>query len=77
MAVVKTTCCEAFDAPPTGGQLFGELAKRIRVELDKQLGGRGWNVVVGRGYGAYITHKIKCYAYLSVFPGVNVLAWKA
>lgn len=38
---------------------------------------RGWSVVVGRSYGAFITHKIKSYAYLSVFPGVNVLLWKA
>lgn len=38
---------------------------------------RGWNVVVGRSFGAYVTQKIKCYAYLSVFPGVNILVWKA
>ena len=38
---------------------------------------RGWNVIVGRSYGAFITHKMKSYAYLSVFPGVNVLLWKA
>ncbi len=33
--------------------------------------------MVGRSFGAYVTQKIKCYAYLSVFPGVNILVWKA
>jgi hypothetical protein len=46
-------------------------------ELDKKFGTRGWNAVVGRSFGAYVTQKIKCYAYLSVFPGVNILVWKA
>jgi dynein light chain LC8-type len=77
LAVVKTACCDVFDSPPVTGQLFGELARRIRAELDKVIGGRGWNVIVGRSFGAFVTHKIKHYAYLSVFPGVNVLVWKA
>ncbi len=46
-------------------------------ELDKRLETRGWNCVVGRSFGAYVTQKIKCYAYLSVYPGVNILVWKA
>jgi hypothetical protein len=77
LTVVKTVCFEVFEAPPSTAQIFGELSNRIRAELDKQLGGRGWNVIVGRGFGAYVSHKIKCFAYLSVCPGVNVLAWKA
>ena len=74
---MKTICTDVFEAPPAAGQVYGELSKRIRAELDKNLGGRGWNVIVGRSFGAYVTHKIKCYAYLSVFPGINILAWKA
>jgi hypothetical protein len=46
-------------------------------ELDKRFGTRGWNCVVGRSFGGYVTQKIKCYAYLSVYPGVNILVWKA
>lgn len=77
LTLVKNTCADVFDAPPAAGQLYGELAKRIRAELDKNLGGRGWNVIVGRSFGAFVTHKIKCYAYLSAFPGVNILCWKS
>ena len=77
LAIVKNVVVEASEVPPTTGQLFGELSKRVRVELDKQLGGRGWNVIVGRSFGAFVTHKIKCYAYVSVFPGVNILMWRS
>jgi hypothetical protein len=41
--------------------MFGEMARRIRVELDKRLESRGWSVVVGRAYGAYLTHKIQSF----------------
>jgi hypothetical protein len=77
LARVKQICGEAFESSPAAGKLYGELARRIRAELDKTMGSRGWSVVVGRSFGAYVTQKIKCYAYLSVFPGVNVLVWKA
>ena len=69
-------CAEVFDAPPPNA-MYGELARRIRVELDKRLQQRGWSVVVGRSFGAYITQKIESFAYLSVVPGINVLCWKA
>jgi len=73
---IKNICGDVFEASPTGGSLYGELAKRIRALLDKEMGVRGWNVVVGRSFGAYLTQKIKCYAYISVFPGVNILVWR-
>lgn len=76
LALVKQVCVDVFEAPPSTPQIYGELSRKIRTELDKQLGGRGWNVIVGRSFGAYVTHKIKHYVYLSVFPGVNVLAFK-
>jgi hypothetical protein len=77
LTLVKQICGDVFEASPAAGHLYGELSRRIRNELDKQMGSRGWNVVVGRAFGAFVTQKIKCYAYLSVFPGVNILVWKA
>ena len=70
-------CGDVFDSPPANGYVFGELARRIRVELDKKLQARGWCVVVGRSFGAYITQKIKSYAFVSVYPGVSILVWRA
>ena len=70
-------CGDVFESTPTGGRLYGELARKIRALLDKEMGVRGWNAVVGRSFGAFLTQKIKCYAYISVFPGVNVLVWRA
>ena len=49
---IKSICGDVFEASPTGGSLYGELAKRIRALLDKEMGVRGWNVVVGRSFGA-------------------------
>ena len=77
MDTVCAICSDVFDSPPANGFLYGELARRIRVDLDKRLQTRGWNCVVGRSFGAFVTQKIKCYAYLSVFPGVSILVWKA
>ncbi len=77
MAVVKSACVEAFENPPAHGNLYGELSRKIRTAVDKELGGRGWNVIVGRSFGAHVTHKIRSYAYLSVVPGVNILCWRS
>ena len=43
--------------------------------LEKQYG-KGWNVVVGKSFGAFVTHEIKTYFYGSVVPGVCVLIWR-
>ena len=77
MTVIKNACVEAFENPPAQGQIYGELSKRIRAAIDKELGGRGWNVIVGRSFGAHVTHKVRCFVYLSAFPGVNVLCWRS
>jgi hypothetical protein len=74
---ICSICGDVFESTPTGGRLYGELARKIRALLDKEMGVRGWNAVVGRSFGAFLTQKIKCYAYISVFPGVNVLVWRA
>ena len=67
---VKASVAEVFDNPPAHAT-YSEMARRIRLDLDKKMhgGSRGWSVVVGRAFGAYITQKIKNYAYVSVFPG--------
>ena len=38
---------------------------------------RGWSVVVGNNFGASVTHKFKSYVFLSNFPGIHVLCWRA
>ena len=67
---MKASVAEVFDNPPAHAT-YSEMARRIRLDLDKKMhgGSRGWSVVVGRAFGAYITQKIKNYAYVSVFPG--------
>jgi hypothetical protein len=66
--MVKQVVADVFDDPPVQAT-YANLAKRIRLEINKRMQERGWCVVVGRSYGAYITQKIKAYAYISVFPG--------
>jgi hypothetical protein len=61
---------DVFDCPPVHCT-YSEMARLIRNEMDKKMGTRGWSVVVGRSYGAYLTQKIKAYAYVSVFPGAS------
>ena len=45
---------EAFDASPLAGNVFQSIAATIRSALDKELGGKGWCVVVGRSFGWYV-----------------------
>jgi hypothetical protein len=73
---VKAIVTSAFKASPIVPKVYSELANAIRIEVDHRLG-RGWNVVVGKSFGAYVTQKLKCYIYLSVYTGVSVLIWKA
>jgi len=35
---------------------FKEMAKMIKDELDKQLGG-SWHVIVGRNFGSYMSYE--------------------
>lgn len=56
-------------------KVFTTIASCIRKAFEKAYG-RGWNVVVGRSFGAYVTHEIKTYMYLTVVPGVYVLLWR-
>eukprot|EP00968_Pinguiococcus_pyrenoidosus_P002720 scaffold149_cov315-Pinguiococcus_pyrenoidosus.AAC.58 len=48
-----------------------------RAGFDKKYG-RGWNCVVGRSFGGYVTHEIKTYMYFTVVPSlflVDPFAW--
>lgn len=77
LEVVEGICREVFENSPQVSLVYSALASKIRDRLDKELSPKkGWNVVVGRNFGAFVTQKIKCYAYLSVFTGVNILLWK-
>lgn len=73
-------CNEAFAQPLVRGNVFGAVATHIRLGFDKQhpdkKDGKGWNCVVGRSFGAYVTHEIKTYVYFTV-AGVYVLLWRA
>ena len=69
---------EAFNMAsiPASMKVFSALAFAIRARLDKEYD-KGWNVVVGAQFGAYVTHQIKTYAYFTVARGVSVLVWRA
>lgn len=75
LVFVKQVSSEAFALQPVQSKVYQTIASTIRAACDKEFG-RGWNCVVGRSFGAFVTQKIKCYAYLSVFPGVSILLWK-
>lgn len=66
---------EAFQLTISKGKVFSTIAGYIRVAFDKSYG-RGWNCVVGRSFGAFVTHEIKTYIYFTVVPGVYILLWK-
>ena len=60
------------------GKVFETIAYSIRKIMDKEQG-RGWNVVVGSHFGAFVTHEIKTYMYFSLpdlAPGTCVLVWR-
>jgi len=69
------TSQEAFQQSFTKGSVYSQIAEFIRAVFDKKEG-KGWNCVVGRSFGAFVTHRIKTYIYFSVVPNVYVLLWK-
>ena len=52
-----------------------ELASNIKDELDKNCGGYGWNVVVGKDFGSHVFHKSKYFAQYRV-SDIEILVWK-
>ena len=75
-ASIKAWCQEVFRSSPMSPHVYSRLATMIRERCDKELG-RGWNCVVGKSFGAFVTQKLKAYIYLSVYQGVSILLWKA
>lgn len=74
---VLRICREAFMAPNGDGKRpYGQIASMIRRNLDKELN-KGWCVVVGRRFGAFVTQRLKAYGYVSVVPGIDIVMWKA
>ena len=66
---------EGFNQASFKGKVYSYIAQFIRSGFEKMYG-KGWNVVVGRSFGAYVTHEIKTYIYFSVKAHVAVLLWK-
>lgn len=69
------TAQDAFMLTITKGKVYSHIAEVIRTTFDKH-DSKGWNCVVGRSFGAYVTHKIKTYIYFQVVPHVSILLWK-
>lgn len=63
--------------PPAGASVLGALARRIRGELERATGLVGWSVVIGRSFGAGVTHRHQHYAHLQPVPGMSVLVWRS
>ena len=50
----------AFKSTHTQGKPFSTIANVIRSDFDKVYG-IGWNCVVGKAFGSYVTHEMKTY----------------
>ena len=74
--LVPQVASDALQESITKGKVYSHLATYIRHSFDKSFG-KGWNCVVGRSFGAYVTHEIKTYVYFSPTPGVCILLWRA
>ena len=46
------------------------IASHFRAAFDKN-DTKGWNCIVGRSFGAFVTHKIKTYIYFQVREWAN------
>ncbi len=67
---------DAFALSISSGDVHASIADFIRKKFDRDHD-RGWNCVVGRSFGAYVTHEIKTYIYFSIQPGTYVLLWRS
>lgn len=59
------TAQAAFQTTITKGNVYSKIAEMIRTAFDKH-DPKGWSCVVGRSFGAFVTHKIKTYIYFQV-----------
>lgn len=69
------TAREGFALTFSSGDVHSTIADYIRKKFDRDHE-RGWNCVIGRSFGSYVTHEIKTYIYFSVQPGTSILLWK-
>jgi len=67
---------DAFALTITSGDVHAIIADFIRKKFDRDHE-HGWNCVVGRSFGAYVTHEIKTYMYYTVMPGTYILLWRS
>ena len=67
---------DAFALTIASGDVHATIADFIRKKFDRDHD-RGWNCVVGRSFGAYVTHEIKTYMYFTVHPGTYILLWRS
>mmetsp|Transcript_11566 Transcript_11566/g.11584 ORF Transcript_11566/g.11584 Transcript_11566/m.11584 type:complete len:113 (+) Transcript_11566:130-468(+) len=67
---------DAFALTIASGDVHAQIADFIRKKFDRDHE-RGWNCIVGRSFGAYVTHEIKTYMYYTVQPGTYILLWRS
>lgn len=67
---------DAFALTIASGDVHSTIADFIRKKFDRDHE-TGWNCIVGRSFGAYVTHEIKTYMYFTVQPGTYVLLWRS
>lgn len=67
---------DAFALTIASGDVHATIADFIRKKFDRDHE-RGWNCVVGRSFGAFVTHEIKTYMYFTVQPGTYILLWRS
>ena len=64
-SMASESAVAAFQKTYTMGNVYAQIAATIRQDFDDK-DGKGWNCVVGKSFGAFVTHKIKTYIYFSV-----------
>jgi dynein light chain LC8-type len=52
-----------------------ELVEMIKEELEKNCGGFGWNVVLGKDFGSHIFHKSKYFANFNIGE-LELVIWR-
>ena len=53
---------------------YKDAAENIKVELENKKTGK-WNVVVGKSFGAFVTHETKTMVYFYI-GSVGFLCWR-
>jgi len=76
-ATVVELVSRAFDTASASSTANRErdIAADIRKELDKSEG-RTWNVIIGKSFGADVTHETKKYCQVQ-FGELTILIWKS